>query len=255
MSITLGIVAGIVDPARLDDRVARVGIDRRAVAEIRYRVIATEGVGLADAGGDAFIDVGRREYVPDVVQTARAVGGVDYAIDLGLDLGVGDACRRILGRGALLGLRRVGLGVDYRVALAILDGVRAMGDAAGCRAPSELGLHGEDVAVGGGTGLSRRSRAGVPDVGEVLLDHAGVVVRRPWRPSLEGVCAAGPEDRVYGDPAGHRLATVVGEGRQRLRRALGRPEPAVLERQCRKDPERGAYARVERRFGRRPRRG
>ena len=113
-----------------------------------------------------------------------------------------------------------------------------MGDATGCRAPAELGLHGEDVAVGGGAGTSRRSPAGGRDVGKVLLDHADVVGWRAGRPSLEGVGAAGPEDRVYGDSARHCLAAVVGERRQRLRRGLGGLESAVLERERREQPER-----------------
>src|SRR5262249_1270284 len=162
-------------PPRLNDRVARVGIDRRAVAgEDRPRVIAAEEVALAGTGDDAFIHAGRREYVPDIVQAPRAVGGADDPPDLSLALGVGAADRRAEGRGGLPGLRWVGLGVNHRVARDMPDGIRPMGNAAWCRAPPELGLHGEDVAVGGSTGLSRRSRAGVRDVGEVLLDHAGV---------------------------------------------------------------------------------
>lgn len=92
---------------------------------------------------------------------------------------------------------------------------------------------------------ARRPGAAGCDIGQVLLKHADVIVWGAWWLSLEGISAAGPENRVDGDPAGHRLATVVGDRRQWLRRGLSRLELTVLESASWIETERIANARVK----------
>jgi hypothetical protein len=93
----VGIALGIAALPRhaLDDRVDDHTVDRQAAGSVHGLVVASEAVGAAGAGGDAFIDVGRQQHEPEVAQAAL-VRRRDR-VDLGLHLAVGQAGRHAVG--------------------------------------------------------------------------------------------------------------------------------------------------------------
>ena len=161
---------------------------------------------------DALVDVGRQHDEPDVAQsTPAAVIGADRAINLLLELEVGDAGRNARRRGALLLERWVLVAQIGRVGGGVIGDVGG----AGSMPVAVLDQRRERVAS--------RVFGVVCDVDQELLDERLVAERAGRWGAVEVMSRRGPEDRVQCDVS-HHVATVVDDGVVAARDELGNAE-------------------------------